>query len=363
MINFNDPVFSDPADERTRVVVDMLTEHVYGEARVTAALRAARLSPGEYELSRARLAWMAAVPDAARSGRLGALIDGVVAYDRAFGAELARRVAEALAKSADRRRWYHNDDPYSCSFVGVRGARAIIDRHGLRRALRDLADEQYRVLIVRGAPRSGKSHTWFLIDHLQTAGKLGGDNLFIRVTTHNWSGQVTGEDLARSLVARLDLNIDLAPSSELDDTRVRKLLDRLVGLYPGRDGVTRWIFLDGLDRPGVQDTARDFAKGLVRLVEDGELRNTRLIVTGLDPLGMRLGYAVLEEEIPVIDRDLVASFLREVTGHLGHTVTDSDLEACVCEILGTNPEERDLEEVERSVIQLVKTRWSDGRQA
>ena len=101
-------------------------------------------------------------------------------------------------------------------------------------------------------------------------------NRFVRVTTHTWSGEVSGEDLALSLADKLGLDIKLTPSRELDDARIRKILDMVIGRYPQGDGITRWIILDGLDRPGVQNSARDMAKRLITLVDEGELPQTRL---------------------------------------------------------------------------------------
>jgi hypothetical protein len=194
-----------------------------------------------------------------------------------------------------------------------------------------------------------------LVDHLRNAGKLIGKHWFVRVTTHAWSGEVTGEELACSLADKLGLNIKLTPSRELDDARVRKLLDLIVGQYPQDDGVTRWIVLDGLDRPGVQNSARDMAKRLITLVDEDELPHTRLIVTGLDVLGLTDGYTVQIEEIPSIDKTLVRSFLGEAAVRLGRTVSSEELDACVVEVLGTEEVSRDLRDVEEAVVQLVKS--------
>ena len=59
----------------------------------------------------------------------------------------------------------------------------------------------------------------------------------------------------------------------------------IVGRYP-RDRLIRWIVLDGLDRPLVQETARDVARQLIVLVSDGDLPDTRLVITGFDTLGL-----------------------------------------------------------------------------
>ncbi|HKI21084.1 MAG TPA: hypothetical protein VKA15_24545 [Isosphaeraceae bacterium] len=338
----------------------MLTDSVYQSDKVRAYLQAAGLKPGLYNTDIAYIAWATAVPDAARNGRLRNLIDRVVEDDSAFGRELERRLQPLLAPSGGECAWYHHDNPYECDFVGPRASRAVIDRAGLRRGLRELATDEYWILVVSGKARSGKSHSWVLIDHLRNAGKLTGVHRFVRVTTHTWSGEVTGEDLTQSLIAKLGLNIGLTPSGELEDARIRKLLDMLVGQYPQGDDVTRWIILDGLDRPGVQNSARDVAKRLITLVDEGELPKTRLIVTGLDPLGLTVAHTVRFEEIPSINKALLRSFFEDVAAHLGRTVADEELNACVDEVLGTGEPLPDLHDVEEAVVQTVKKCWVDG---
>jgi hypothetical protein len=354
VLTYDDPAFGELTDPRVRLLIDLLSSNIYGD-QIPVALGSAGLSVGDYPLTTAKLAWTNVVPDAARLGKLGALVGVVSASRPAFARELERKMSQLLQPVGGG--WYRHDDPYKHSFVGLRSARAVIDRGGLRSGLRELAEDQYWVLVVHGQPRSGKSHTWLLVDHLRTVGKLVGVNRFVRVTTHHWSGEVTGEAIAQSLAAKLGLSIDLTPSGELDDARVRKFLDHLVGVYPGGDGITRWIILDGLDRPGVQEGARDLARGLIQLVEDGELPQTRLIITGLDPLGLNVGYAVRTEEIPAIDRALLRAFLADVATHLGRTTCDGELEEWIAEILGPGPQLRDLSEVEASVVRLVTTSW------
>jgi hypothetical protein len=352
---------TDPGDPRTRVVIDLLAERVYRPAPVDEALEAAGLKPGNYPLERAKLTWAAAVPDAASQGRLSLLIEQVVRAEPAFRTELDRRLRLLIAPPGAMHNWYHHNDPYACQFVGPRASRALIDRVELRRGLRALARDDYRILVVNGPSRSGKSHTWVLIDHLRNAGQLIGTHRFARVTTHAWSGEVTGEDLGLSMARKLGLDVRVASSREQDDTRVRKILDTLVGNYPQGDGVTRWIILDGLDRPDVQASARDLARRLITLVDEGELPHTRLIVTGLDTLGLQVGYSVRHETIPAINVALVRSFLAEVAEHLGRQVTGDELDALAAEALSPGPAPPpDLHQVEESVVRLVTTRWVKG---
>lgn len=186
---------------------------------------------------------------------------------------------------------------------------------------------------------------------------MGAPHKFFRVTTHSMAGEVTGETLALKLALRLRLNVSLAPSSELDDTRICKILDMIVADYPD-DGVMRWIVLDGLDRPLVQETARDVARQLISLVSDNELRNTKLIITGFDMLGMITDYPYYVEQIPPIDETLVSTFLATVAGHLGCDTSPRELAALVAEVVEAGGESRRLREMERTVVQLARKHWA-----
>jgi hypothetical protein len=355
-ISLDDLYLGDLRDPRTMLVVRMLSRRIYGESNVSAALEAAGLAPADYELGRARRAWLAAVPDAARERKLDALVGYVAAEDRAFGRELEWEL-RSLLTPANGAAWYRCGDPFRCGFVGSGASRALIDRGELRRGLFELAHDQYRVLVVTGPPGSGKTHSWLLLDHLREAGKLTGHKC-VRVTTHSWgNAEVTGEMVIESLAYRLGLDIRLTPSGELDDVRARKLLDQLVGQYPA-DGVIRWIVLDGLDRPRVRDSARDVARLLVMMVSERDLPNTRLVITGFDQLGPVGGASVTVETIPAISEVLLRSFLVDAAGHLGHDDVDpEDLDDLVASVLGDGGLPRSLGEIEAAVVRLVKERW------
>jgi hypothetical protein len=329
----------------------MLSELVFEPPKIIALLQAAGLSPADYPLGIAKLTWAAAVPDAAKRGELSEFIACIVAAIPAFGKALEDR----LQVLRTQRTWYHHEDPYASSFVGPGASRAVIDRDTLRKGLHDLATDQYRILLVSGKKRTGKSHTWVLITHLRDAGRLLGEHRFVRVTAHDMADVVTGEDLVSSIADKLGLTVPLTPSGELPDARARKFLDMVVGRYPQGDGVTRWIILDGLDLPMVQDSARDVAKRLVALVAEGELPQTRLIVTGLDNLGPTIGYKVPVEQIPQIDEAQVRSFLAAVAAHVDRKLSRRQLDACVAKVLGTGDAPRDLYEVEEAVVRLARS--------
>jgi hypothetical protein len=358
MVALDDLSLADLSDPRMQAIIRLLTRMVYRERRVAYYLESAGLNPGRYSLVPAVDAWSDAVPHAASDGLLQNLIDRVTEDEPAFGLELERQLA-SLASLRSEHVWYRHDNPYTSGFVGHGASRAVIDRLDLRRGLQALAENRYRILMISGEARSGKSHSWLMIDHLRNAGKLTGS--FVRVTTHTWSGQVTGEDLVQSLIDKLGFSLGLTPSGELEDARIRKLLDLLVGYVVARDdGVTRWIILDGLDRPGVQNSARDAVKRLMTLVEDDELPRTKLIVTGLDTLGLTIASRVQSEQIRPIDRVLLRKFLADVARHLDRVVTDEELDARVADVLGTGGAPPDLGDLEEAVVRLVRKCWADG---
>jgi hypothetical protein len=237
----------------------------------------------------------------------------------------------------------------------------VIDREQFRAGLRSLAAEDYRVLVVSGPPGSGKTHSWRLIDHLRQAGMLDGHKC-VRVSTHIWgNAEVTGEMIAQAAADRLGLDIRLTGSGELADARARKILDMLVGRYPA-DGVIRWIVLDGLDRPRVLDSARDVGRQLITMVDDGELPNTRLVITGFDGSLTAVSASVLTDQIPAIDRERMRSFLADVAARLGRTVGAAELDALAAEVLGAAGSPSAMAELETAVVALVKREWAPGGQ-
>ncbi|HEY7274596.1 MAG TPA: hypothetical protein VH594_01455 [Trebonia sp.] len=360
MISLDDLSLGDLSDPRTRLIAEMLAQKYHFPNEVGAAIQAGGLSPWIYPLAVAKLAWDTAVPDAVRERKLDALLAPVVRDDPVFGEDLERRLRE-LTGPAGAGGWYPCGDPYHCGFVGPGASRAVIDRERFRAGLRSLAAEDYRVLVVSGPPGSGKTHSWRLIDHLRQAGMLVGHKC-VRVSTHIWgTDEVTGEMVAQAVADRLGLDIRLTGSAELADARARKILDMLVGRYPV-DGVIRWIVLDGLDRPRVHDSARDVGRQLITMVDDGELPNTRLVITGFDGSLTAVSASVLTDQIPAIDAALLRSFLADVAARLGHAVADAELAVLAEEVLGAGGSPSVMADVEAAVVRLVKREWAPGGQ-
>lgn len=342
-----------PEDKRIKVIADFLTRVVYHEEEIKSALEWAELQPGIYSLKQPRLAWLAAVTDACNGGRLEALVDAAagVKQDAFLKQELARELEQMPA--AGDGRWYRCIDPWDSKLVGPDASRAVIDRSGLRNGLRQLAREQRRVLVISGSAGSGKSHSLRLIEHLWDAKHLVGHR-YALVSTHESSGEWTGDQLALTLARRLGLDLDIRPGGdELGDALVRKILDLIVGRYPQDQASPCWIVLDGLDRPLVHESARDMARRLIAMVGLGALRPTRLIITGLDDLTNEERRYAIWERIPAIDNVLMREFISAVAGEVGYQLRQGELDAHVADVLGSGAERRTLDEVEDAVIRLV----------
>lgn len=349
-----------PNDLRTKAIVELLARTIYDKDDIARALEDANISPGEITWGKASIAWRELVPLAARENKLDALIEGITKNNPAFGVRL-EQVLRPLLATADI--WYPCHDPYYCGFFGPGATTAMIDRDGLRTGLQNLANDQYRVFIVSGARKSGKSHSWLLIDHVRQAGKLAGHEC-VCVSTHDWSAgtKVSGAMMVQAIADQLSLQVKATESDELGEARTRKLLNLLTGQYPKSDGVTRWIVLDGLDRDEAINAvdAKDVALKLIPMVNTNRLPDTRLVITGFNPLWLPTKRQILFESITAIDEARVSAFLSATAGHLGYEVDPKSLAALVSEVLNAGGPSLDLELIEDAVVRLAKREWGPG---
>src|SRR4051794_26449704 len=108
MLSYDDPAFAQLNDPRTQAVVDVFSRNVVGlELEVT--LKAAGLSPGDYALTSAKLAWTQVVPEAARLSKLQALVVAASAHRPAFARTLEDRLTALLQPAAGSGAWYRHD--------------------------------------------------------------------------------------------------------------------------------------------------------------------------------------------------------------------------------------------------------------
>jgi hypothetical protein len=348
----------DLKDDRTRLVYDLICKSVRKGTDAVVIIDETGLDLGDYNLNQpAKAIWRDVVPDAVGFRKLDALISRVAKDYPAFLPDLEIQLAPLLTVSGGAS-WYRCANPWESGFVGPRASRAVIDREELRDGLRALATEDCRVLIVSGASLSGKSHSWYLIDHLRTAGKLVGHK-FAHVSAERRE-DASGEELAVELADKLALKLPLMPSAEMDDARIRKILNMIAGCFPQDQDAPCWIVLDGFDRPRVHESARDMARRLITMVNEGEIWPARLIVTGFDLTGWEDDWSIRLERIPAIDAVLVRKFLADVAAHLGRVVDPAELNRLADEVLGSQDAPRSLDKVGKAVVEVVRDHWGAG---
>src|SRR5262249_8215202 len=98
------------------------------------------------------------------------------------------------------------------------------------------------------------------------------------------------------------------------------------------------------------------------MVDDGELPNTRLVITGFDGSLTAVSASVLTDQIPAIDRERMRSFLADVAARLGRAVGAAELDALAAEVLGAARSPSAVAELEAAVGALVKREWAPGGQ-
>lgn len=358
MTDFLDLRQVSPSDPRSRALVNLLTEAIFERDEIVDVLRTVQLHPGDYPDRWSRLTWTAAVQDAAKKGRLRDLIDAITVKQPQFGrvwrAQCAALESEARVSSP----WYTCPDPFESRFVGGGASRAMIDREGLRRGLRELVSDEYRVMVVTGSPRSGKSHSWRLVEHLREIGPASGVPPFraVLVTTHDWSVPAKAEDVMAALVDNLGIDLDIRLTDELPESRARKLVNKLIGRYPD-DGVLRWIVFDGLDRPGVQPEVVELVLRIARAANDGRLPKTRILVTGLnETIDSDLEGLIRREEIPALRTETFRDFFISIADHLNREIDENRLDEMIAEAVQGWAGNVDLGEVERAVYRLAHDR-------
>jgi hypothetical protein len=312
-------------------------------------------------LGTARVIWLAMLREAHARGRLEALVRLVA--DRKPGA--AARLHAVLTAEVRDGPWYHGSDPYAPRLLGRGGRRGLIDRSSLSQRLRQVAEQDYLVLSIRGDAGTGRSHSRQLVDHVarrphRAACSVVPLDVRIEWPPDTYHAAVDAHEFARVLAQKLDMDPIFRTDVHTEASRIsHDLADQFVARFERLDAGNRWVFVDGLDRPGVLDDVHAFVGHLAVAAEQNRLGETRLIVTGhrgeFAPDVIRNVY--LEERIDRIDRSHVERFFADIADHLGKPLREGEPAALADRVLGRAALE-DLQELERVAVEVARDRFS-----
>lgn len=243
------------------------------------------------------------------------------------GARTAR--TEPPSRQRQKTGWYREpDEPYTAYLVGRGG---FVDRASYRASLREMSDEYgEKILCIVGQPRSGKSFSWFLLNHIARHS----DADAIKIDLQNWPDGATPANIVDHIASTLDMHAQVARSSgphtgterdlrpDIDvhaqATRQRMQLVRwLIGKLNARARRV-WLFFDHVDADTVRPDTRELLHDLGLAADECEA-DLRLILVGMAPdrLDESLRYSARQDWTGGVTRADVESFLIALGRHLG----------------------------------------------
>ena len=193
------------------------------------------------------------------------------------------------------------------------GRRPLIDRSELRSGLKHFLEDSYPLMVIRGQPRSGKTYSLELLQHVTT----GEPNLLLIDVDF---APVANGDSAADLITKLCRRVDVEVMTDEDyaTTRTRMaiaLVDLFVGRYRNKieDHRRRILVIDGLNRTDLQDDVHEAVAHLAVEVIKGRLPRTQLVLTGYGgTVDHDLDYGLVTEEVSTITQAHVRFFFENL---------------------------------------------------
>jgi hypothetical protein len=321
----DDRVFQ-PRDSDARALTKILLQ-LYVEKKPAQALaQEAGLQLAEISWDRAMVdVWPDLLKLAAARGRLRSLVEAVARDPNSGAHEIPLAL---LLERADKL----SGDPFSVSLLRNR-RRAFIDRTSLRERLKLLAEHDGdRVLIVTGDRLSGKSYSWYLIDHVARAHQA--ESYLLDFSA--WSGPpARPTDVMQEVADQLGWQMRPMDPNEPADTQVRLLLSWFKGQLRS-SGRESWLVFDGLNALTMTEEA-------LRLIENitvsAERRaagcELRVVLVALDrPLPQAVDGMVLREKIGAIGVSELSAFFQNVARRAGCSLDDAAAATLVKDVIG-----------------------------
>jgi hypothetical protein len=222
-------------------------------------------------------------------------------------------------------------DAYQVRLIGP-ARRPLIDRTDFRSNLRQFLDQRWPVLLIRGPEKSGKSFSFELMNHV-----VGGlDDP--RLTMIDFSHPASGNDAVALMAMIRDIlgiePLDAQPRTSTSTNLAKRLVHELVGDYTFADMATRILVIDGLSRKDLAGDVNDMVVQLATDVVRGQLRRTKLVLTGYTgTFDEQIRHSVLPEDIRTITETDVWLYFRDLGTDLGKELTKTELDDLVAEAM------------------------------
>lgn len=214
------------------------------------------------------------------------------------------------------------------------GRRPFINRSDLRQRLKELLEEKYPVLIIRGPDRCGKSFSYRLIEQVTPEG--------IQPLHVDFSSPGTGRrarELMQVLCARMDIAPKAPTSRRTTDVRhANELVDDLVGKYNAEPRRPRVVVIDGLNRVDLARDVNHLVARLIAEVSNRQLPGIQLVLVGYsETFDLQFQPLVLVEDVAGITPTHLAQFYTKLGETEGHPVTEETVQGLVSRALRESP--------------------------
>jgi hypothetical protein len=351
------PNWSDPHGRRLR---QLLEENLWRVNELQDLWETAGLSPAEIAWQGSAKTIWAAMLKTAPAPKLRLLVE-LVAEQAPAAANALREILAVEVAGA----WYVAPDAFSAYVLGLGLRSALIDRAALRECLRQMEQDNYLVLAISGDSGSGKSHSRHLIRHVAQCTPARPAVVTLSVEDE-WSSpetviELNAAEFARVLALKLGVDTSFIAAVDVKTEATRIAKDLAIGLaerYRNAAPPPRWVFIDGLDRPGVLDDVRVFVAHLALAAAEDELGAARLIVTGHSGAFAQAVDAVLvSEKIDEIAPWHVERFFQDIAGQLNRRLGDDEAAQLATTALRQTGVS-DLRELERIVVRMARERFA-----
>jgi len=274
--------------------------------------------------------WPQVLEKAARSGRLRRLVENAAQDPNTHNWPVFRYLATEEPGVAEA-------DPCAAYLINGR-QRAFFDRRTLRAVLQEMLNGQgNRVLAVRGDRRTGRTFTWYLIQHVLAS--RGVD--YCRIQMGKYLAPVSVTDIANTLSEQFrewNVSVDQYTS---EDSQALSLVNQIKGLMReerrnGRAHGAHWLVLDDSESVRFTEPAlRAVAELVTAVVEEEMADQLRIVLLAYDGwLSADLHpYVSCEDLEPIRGKDL-HDYVLAVAEDTGRPIDADQADRMVADLTG-----------------------------